>query len=285
MKITRVIFVRHAQSLHPYSDDRTRPLTGAGLQDRSIVLDTLKSRHIDAFLGSPYRRSIDTIRLAADFFGMEIRTDERFRERQSGMDASGMLEKRWADFSFAEEGGESLGSVQQRNMEALRDVLHLYEGKTVVIGTHGTALSTILNHYDRSFGVESFRRIVRWMPYIVELAFEGESLVEKTELGHVEKQDQTMDFSAVTACGECCTGCSKKLAGECPGCLEADGAVPEWAGSGRCRIHACARDHGVQFCGLCEEFPCARIPDLIPWNPDIISHLMYMRDEYKRYNP
>ena len=107
MKITRVIFVRHAQSLHPYSDDRTRPLTGAGLQDRSIVLDTLKSRHIDAFLGSPYRRSIDTIRPAADFFGMEIRTDERFRERQSGMDASGMLEKRWADFSFAEDGGES----------------------------------------------------------------------------------------------------------------------------------------------------------------------------------
>ena len=285
MKITRVIFVRHAQSLHPYSDDRTRPLTGAGLQDRSVVLDILKNRHIDAFLGSPYRRSIDTIRPAADFFGMEIRTDERFRERQSGMDASGMLEKRWADFSFAEDGGESLGSVQQRNMEALRDVLHLYKGKTVVIGTHGTALSTILNHYDPSFGLAGFLRIVRWMPYIVELAFEGESLIEKTELVHVEKQDQTMDFSTVTACGECCTSCSKKLAGECPGCLEADGVVPEWAGSGRCKIHTCARDHGVQFCSLCKEFPCSRIPDLIPWNPDIIPHLMYMRDEYNRYNP
>ena len=285
MIITRVIFVRHAQSLHPYSDDRTRPLTDAGLRDRGIVLDILKNRPVDAFLCSPYRRSMDTIRPAADFFGMEIRTDERFRERQSGMDASGMLEKRWADFSFAEEGGESLGSVQQRNMEALKEVLSSYEGKTIVIGTHGTALSTILNYYDRSFGVESFLRIVRWMPYIVELAFEGESFIEKTELGHVEKQDQAIDFSTVTACGECCTGCSKKLAGECPGCLEADGVVPEWAGSGRCKIHACAREHGVQFCGLCKAFPCSRIPDLIPWNPDIISHLMYMRDEYNRYNP
>ena len=92
MIITRVIFVRHAQSLHPYSDDRTRPLTDAGLRDRGIVLDILKGQHIDAFLSSPYRRSMDTIRPAADFFGMEIRTDERFRERQSGMYASGMLE-------------------------------------------------------------------------------------------------------------------------------------------------------------------------------------------------
>ncbi len=35
---------------------------------------------------------------------MEIKTDERFRERQSGEGASGLLEKRWSDFSFAEEG-------------------------------------------------------------------------------------------------------------------------------------------------------------------------------------
>ena len=76
---------------------------------------------------------------------MEIITDERFRERRSGINASEMLEKRWADFSFAEEGGESLNSVQKRNIEALREVLDTYKGKTVVIGTHGTALSCILN--------------------------------------------------------------------------------------------------------------------------------------------
>ena len=153
MENTKVIFVRHAQSLHPYSDDRTRPLTQEGMNDRRIVLDTLKDRQIDIFLSSPYQRSIDTIKTTADFFGMEIKTDERFRERQSGADASGMLEKRWADFSFAEEGGEKLKAVQKRNMEALKEVLHLYEGKTMVIGTHGTALSCILNYYDRSFGL------------------------------------------------------------------------------------------------------------------------------------
>ena len=88
------------------------------------------------------------------------------------------------------------------------------------------------------------------------------------------------EFSTLTACGECCAGCSKKLNESCPGCVEADGCVPEWAESGRCKIHACARDHGVQFCGLCELFPCEKLPAMIPWNADIIDHLSAIRDEY-----
>ncbi len=35
------------------------------------------------------------------------------------------------------------------------------------------------------------------------------------------------DFTTITACGECCVGCSKKKDGSCPGCIEADGRVPE----------------------------------------------------------
>ena len=42
-------------------------------------------------------------------------------------------------------GGESLRSVQERNIAALTDILTAERDKTVVVGTHGTALSTILN--------------------------------------------------------------------------------------------------------------------------------------------
>ena len=91
----------------------------------------------------------------------------------------------------------------------------------------------------------------------------------------------TTDFSTITACGECCVECKKKLSGECPGCIEADGAVPEWKESGRCKIHTCVREHGVQFCGLCREFPCDKIPKLIPWNPNIVGHLTNLRDAYE----
>ena len=185
--ITKIIFVRHAQSQYG-EDDRIRPLTESGLKNREVVLETLKDRHIDAFLSSPYKRSIDTIRTAADYFGMSIRTDERFRERKVGTWENGWLEKRWGDFSCAEEDGECLASVQERNMEALKEVLSDYIGKTVVIGTHGTALSTILNYYDNSFGLNDFMRIVNWMPYIVELTFEGDKLLDKRELAYVATQ-------------------------------------------------------------------------------------------------
>jgi hypothetical protein len=36
---------------------------------------------------------------------MDLFTDERLRERKTGSFESGLLEKRWRDFSFAEEGG------------------------------------------------------------------------------------------------------------------------------------------------------------------------------------
>ena len=88
------------------------------------------------------------------------------------------------------------------------------------------------------------------------------------------------DFSTITACGECCVGCPKKADGRCPGCMEADGRVPEWAESGRCKVHACAREHHVQFCGLCAEFPCAKLLSLISWNPDIVEKMTVLRNEY-----
>ena len=281
---TTIIFVRHAQSLHPFSDERNRPLTEEGLMDREVVVQTLNDRHIDAFLCSPYKRSIDTIQPLADHCGMSILTDERFRERICGIGGAEYREKRWEDMSFAEEKGECLLSVQKRNMEALNEVLRDYEGKTVVIGTHGTALSTILHYYDPSFGASDFNRIVEWMPYIIELQFDGQTLVSKNELAYVAKDYQEIDFSVITACGESCTRCEKKKDGRCPGCIEADGRVPEWKESGRCRIHACAHDHGVQFCGICSEFPCGNVTKLIPWNKDIISHLTYLRNEYRKQN-
>ena len=39
---------------------------------------------MDAFYCSPYKRSMDTIAEAADFFTKEIITDERLREREKG---------------------------------------------------------------------------------------------------------------------------------------------------------------------------------------------------------
>ena len=90
------------------------------------------------------------------------------------------------------------------------------------------------------------------------------------------------DYTAITACGECCSECPKKKDGRCPGCIESDGRVPEWADSGRCRVHACTREHHVQFCGLCPEFPCEKLPEMISWNSSIKEQMAALRDGYRR---
>ena len=90
------------------------------------------------------------------------------------------------------------------------------------------------------------------------------------------------DFSLVTACGESCADCPKKRKGICPGCIEADGYVPEWADSGRCRVHACTREHGALLCGLCESFPCEKLPGMVSWNPDCIQHFNRLREQYRK---
>ena len=77
--------------------------------------------------------------------------------------------------------------MQQRNIAALKEILAEHPGQNIAIGTHGTALSSILNYYRPWFGCEDFLRIVDWMPYIVELTFDGQALLTFRELVHIEK--------------------------------------------------------------------------------------------------
>lgn len=188
--MVKIYFVRHAQPDFSHQTDLTRPLTTEGKKDAEAVTEFFKGKSVDAFYCSPYKRSLDTIRGAADFHKKEIITDYRLREREKGPNGNnyGMFQKRWADHDYHEEGGESIGMVQKRNMEALKEILRANDGKILVIGTHGTALSTILNYYNNDFGCEDFLRIIDWMPYIIELDFEGDKLFSQIEHMHIEKK-------------------------------------------------------------------------------------------------
>ena len=187
--MTRVYFVRHAQSDWRSGSDRERGLTAEGREDTKVVLDFLRDKQADAFYCSPYRRSLDTIRESAEHFGLPIHTDERLRERETvpGGNCRELFQKRWADLDWHEPGGESLRSVQRRNIAALTDILTADRDKNAVIGTHGTALSTMLNYFDSGFGCDDFLRIIDWMPYIIELDFAGTDYLSKTEHVYVEK--------------------------------------------------------------------------------------------------
>lgn len=127
---------------------------------------------------------------------MEITTDERLREREKGKDGNGgsgrspfeMFKSRWDDHDYHEEGGESISMVQRRNIEAISEIASQNEGGCVVIGTHGTALSSVMNYFDPSFGLEDFLRIIDFMPYIVEMDISEGRAVSVKEVAYIEKE-------------------------------------------------------------------------------------------------
>jgi len=190
--ITTVYFVRHAKPDTTVHDDRTRPLTSEGLEDSKRVTELLKDKRIDLLLSSPYKRSMDTIGGLSEALGMKIETDEDFRERCVGSwiadgDFAELIEKQWADFNYHILDGECLASVQERNIRALKRVLENHAGKTIVIATHGTALSTIINFYKPEYGFKDFMRMVNFMPYVVKMRFDDERFMGMSEELIVDK--------------------------------------------------------------------------------------------------
>ena len=176
--MTNVYFVRHAAPNYHNHDDLTRELTEQGLQDRRRVTDFLWDKDIDTALSSPYKRAVDTIKEFADARGLEIRLTDDFRERKVGggwiEDFDEFSKRQWEDFDFKLPEGESLREVQRRNIRALLQVLKIYHGKNVIIGSHGTALSTVIHYFDPSFGYDGFCKIKDLMPWIVKFSFEDD---------------------------------------------------------------------------------------------------------------
>ncbi len=175
--MTTVYFVRHAQANYENHTDATRELTAQGLEDRKQITKFLNAKAIDAVLSSPYKRAIDTIKHFADSRGMTVEIIDDFRERKISDlwldDFDSFCQRQWADFSYRLADGESLAQVQERNIRALNEVLSRYQDKNIVIGSHGTALCTVINHFDPSFGYEQFMEMKSLMPWIVKFVFEG----------------------------------------------------------------------------------------------------------------
>ena len=188
--MTTVYFVRHAESDKKVSNGAIRPLTEKGMNDSMLVTKYLGNKNIDCVLSSPFKRAIDTIADFAEKNSLQILTIDDFRERKSDSDWNReidfypFLQRQWADFNYTLSDGEHLNDVQRRNINALNSVLKEYVGKNIVIGTHGTALSTIINYYDKSYGFDDFMKMIDLMPWIVKMSFDCKKclLIDKIDL-------------------------------------------------------------------------------------------------------
>ena len=188
--MTTVYFVRHAEPNYNNHDDVSRELTPKGMRDRKLVTAFLSDKAVDVVLSSPYKRAVDTVADFAAGRNLEITRIEDFRERKVESvwidDFTGFCKRQWADFDYKLKDGETLKQVQQRNVAALNAVLSKYADKTIVVGSHGTALSTIINHYDSKFGYDQFNRIKNLMPWIVKFTFEGHTCLSIEEYDLLE---------------------------------------------------------------------------------------------------
>lgn len=178
--MTTIYFVRHAQPDFSIHDDLTRPLTSDGAKAATELIEYFKDTSIDMILSSPYIRAYDTVGPLAGDRTLDIIKVDNFRERKISdgwiEDFNSFCKNQWEDFTYKLDGGESLSEVADRNVKALNQVLIDYQGKSVVIGSHGTALSTIINYYDQTFGIDDFDRIKRVMPFVVKMQFDQQEL-------------------------------------------------------------------------------------------------------------
>ncbi|MGB4596113.1 MAG: histidine phosphatase family protein [Anaerolineaceae bacterium] len=184
-KLTTIYFIRHAESDISVREDRARPLTVKGLADSARLAEWFRDVPIDHIYSSPYLRAWQTLSDLAALKGLDIQPEEDFRERQNcGWEPNFIEHLRWLweDFNHCKAGEEALRQVQGRNIAALNKLLDRHQGETIVVGTHGTALSMIIHHYDLKFGLEDFMRFKNVMPWVVKATFNGLKCEEITEV-------------------------------------------------------------------------------------------------------
>lgn len=180
-QMTNIYFVRHAEPNYDNHDDLTRELSPKGRKDSALVTEFFADKQVDVVLSSPYKRAVDTVAQVASLHGLPITTISDFRERKVDScwidDFDAFTRRQWEDFNYKLSDGEALAEVQKRNIAALREVIEQHKGKTVVIGSHGTALSTVIHYFVPRFGMEEFSRIKSIMPWIVRITFMGSACV------------------------------------------------------------------------------------------------------------
>lgn len=183
--LTTVYFIRHAESDIRVRDDRSRPLTPKGLADSARLAEWFREISVDHIYTSPYLRAWQTVSDLASLKGLDVQPEESFRERKNCGYTPNFIDHiqwLWDDFNHCKAGEESMRQVQERCVLGLERLLVLHPSQTLVIGTHGTALSMVIQHYEPQFSVKDFWRIKEIMPWVIRAQFFGEDLSELKEV-------------------------------------------------------------------------------------------------------
>jgi 2,3-bisphosphoglycerate-dependent phosphoglycerate mutase len=176
--MTNLYFVRHAHSNYT-PDESGRPLSEKGLEDARKVTELLQSEKVEKVVSSPYKRAVQTVQGIAAQKNMKVEIVEGLKERtlssETVEDFSAAMTKVWTNPTFAWAGGESNDIAQKRGVESVSRILRDYEGKNIVIGSHGNMMVLIMNHFDMQYDFTFWHKLD--MPDIYKLSFDGNKLM------------------------------------------------------------------------------------------------------------
>ena len=160
--MTRIIFVRHGQTewnlKGKYQGQTDVPLSKEGIAQAHKLAENFPTKRLDAIYSSDLSRAMETARIAAGKFGLEVQEEPAFREVNFG-EWEGLsyeeIATRWpkvaGDFfrrpdALSIPGGETFQVLQERAIKRISGIVDASEGQTVAVFAHGAILRTVLCH-------------------------------------------------------------------------------------------------------------------------------------------
>lgn len=172
-----IYLVRHAES-QPSREvpEPAWPLSERGLAQAEALVPAMRGLGIVAIYASPYVRAQHTVVPLAAALGVEVAIIDSLRERTLGSyiegDHRAVLERCWADPSFAPPGGESNLACARRVAQAIAELAARHRGEAIAVASHGNALGIYLGTIDPGFGFEGWKAMRN--PDLFRVVHDGE---------------------------------------------------------------------------------------------------------------
>lgn len=157
--MTQIDFIRHGEPDLHIQNDRLRPLTLKGQQQAEKIAEKLKDQPYTLLYSSPLLRARQTMIPLARNKRLSLLTTPLLVERKMPgwlENFSQYVEEQWSDFSYAKKDGESLKEVQNRYLTFIKT---LPEEGIIAVGSHGTAMSTLVEAFYPQQGYKYFQSL------------------------------------------------------------------------------------------------------------------------------
>lgn len=124
--------------------DPNNHLTEKGKKQVMDSLSALKILNIDVIIASPFTRTQETADIVSSFLNIPVVTEERIHEYHMGdfdgkpvTDYLDFYKHTYVEFDTRPANGETHREMMNRAMSAIMDFEKQYEGKTILVVTHG----------------------------------------------------------------------------------------------------------------------------------------------------